>query len=64
MRRAHFETFQGEDGDWYWRLVAANGETVADSEGYTRERDAKRAAIDLTGVAVEASFEKIEEVDE
>ena len=39
------ETFQGENGDWYWRMVAANGETVADSaEGYTRRADAERAA--------------------
>lgn len=32
-------------GEWRWRLVAANGRKVATSgEGYTRKRDAVRAA--------------------
>lgn len=41
-RPVHFEVFRGEDG-WYWRVRAANGEITAQSEGYTRHRDALRA---------------------
>lgn len=38
---AHFETFEGIDGDHYFRLVAANGATVLRSEGYTTASDAR-----------------------
>lgn len=45
-----FEVYQDEAGEWRWRLVAANGEKVADSgEGYTRERDARRAIARIRG---------------
>jgi uncharacterized protein YegP (UPF0339 family) len=34
---AEFNIYKGDDGDWWWRLVAANNEKIADSgEGYTR----------------------------
>jgi uncharacterized protein YegP (UPF0339 family) len=36
--------FQGNDGQWYYRRVATNGEPVGTSEGYTRKASAKRAA--------------------
>ena len=35
-----FEVFRGEDGQWYWRLKAANGEIIAQSEGYQRRQSA------------------------
>jgi uncharacterized protein len=39
------EIYQDAAGEWRWRRVAPNGETIADSgEGYTRQEDAKRAA--------------------
>lgn len=38
------ELFEGRDGQWYWRLEARNGETLAHSEGYTRKWSAKRTA--------------------
>jgi uncharacterized protein YegP (UPF0339 family) len=46
------EVFRGQHGDplrfakrWYWRLVARNGEVIADgSENYTRKADAAKAA--------------------
>lgn len=39
------EIYEDSAGEWRWRRVAPNGETIADSgEGYTREEDAKRAA--------------------
>lgn len=42
-----FYVFEGRHtGQWYWRAVAANGRVVADgAEGYTRKRDASRAAL-------------------
>lgn len=36
----HFEVFKGEDKQFYFRRVAANGEIVASSEGYKRQKDA------------------------
>lgn len=35
-----FELFKGTDGDFYFRFVAANGETVLSSEGYTTKANA------------------------
>lgn len=40
----HFELFKGEDKEWYFRRVAANGETVSASEGYRRLKDAAAEA--------------------
>lgn len=38
------QVYQDRAGEWRWRMLAANGRTVADSgEGYSRERDARRA---------------------
>ena len=43
-----FEIFRDAAGEYRWRLVAGNGEKVADSgEGYTRERDVRRAIKSL-----------------
>lgn len=54
--QAHFEVFQGKrhpgsdepggPADWRWRLRAANGEIVAQSEGYTTQASAERGAGD------------------
>lgn len=35
MSATVFKYKKGKDGQWYFKLVAANGETVAVSEGYT-----------------------------
>lgn len=37
------EVFQGEDGQWYWRAKARNGEIVATSEGYVSKLNVLRA---------------------
>lgn len=35
--------YKGEDGDWRWRVQAANGKTVhASTEGYRDKRDATK----------------------
>jgi uncharacterized protein len=41
---ARFEIYEDAAGEFRWRLVAANGEIVAQSEGYTRRGDAERGA--------------------
>jgi uncharacterized protein YegP (UPF0339 family) len=42
------EMYQDVQGDWRWRLVAGNGETIADSgEGYVHYRDARVMAEEL-----------------
>ena len=39
-----FHVKAGEDGEFYFHLTAANGETVLASEAYTSESHAKRGA--------------------
>ena len=41
---AHFKVFRDTKGEWRWRLVAANGKIIAQSEGYTRRQDARKGA--------------------
>ena len=51
-----FELFEDAAGEYRWRLVAANGEGVADSgEGYTERNDAREAAERVQRHAPEAS---------
>lgn len=39
-----FEIYEDSRGEWRWRLVAENGEIVADSaEGYDSKSNAERA---------------------
>jgi hypothetical protein len=38
-----FEVYLDTSGKWRWRLIGANGEIVAQGEGYTRKADAYRA---------------------
>ena len=37
--KGRLEVFEGRDGLWYFRVQAANGKIVAQSEGYTRRRN-------------------------
>lgn len=37
---AKFDVFVGDDGDYYFRFVASNGETLLRSEGYTTRQGA------------------------
>ena len=41
VQRGQFEVFEGADGQYYFRLVANNGEIVLASEGYTRRSSAE-----------------------
>jgi len=42
--------YPGADGQWYVRVVSANGRIVLDSEGYTRKFSARRAAKKIGSV--------------
>ena len=41
-----FEMFKGADGQHYFHLKGANGEKIAQSEGYAR----KQSAIDIIAI--------------
>ena len=42
MRLPQYEVFPDGSGGWRYRLRASNGEIVAQSEGYTSRKDARR----------------------
>lgn len=62
MGASRYEIFEGApDNDdstqrFFWRLVAGNGEIVAQSEGYTRREGAKRGAIDAQQTSYDAEI--------
>src|SRR5262249_35484618 len=41
LRAGKFETFTGRDGQFYFHLLAGNGEKVLQSEGYTSKQGAE-----------------------
>jgi uncharacterized protein YegP (UPF0339 family) len=58
----HFELYERDDGQWGFRLKAANGEILAGSEGYSSKQAAQDGieatknavvAIDQQGIATE-----------
>lgn len=52
---ARFEIFKDGAGEYRWRLVAKNGEPVAQSEGYTQKHNAQSGASAVWVAAREAS---------
>lgn len=52
--RAHLEVYEGRDGEWYWRLRAANGEPVASGEGYVSKAGALEGIRATAHALVEA----------
>lgn len=50
----YFEVFQDRAMQWRWRLVALNGEIVANSEAYTEKYSAKRSAERVKALAAAA----------
>jgi len=59
-----FEIYPAKDG-YRWRLVAKNGEIIADSgEAYTRRPDARRAAKLVKGAVSGARLVEIDGVVE
>lgn len=51
---AKAEVFQRRDGEWSWRLKAANGEVVATGEGYRDRSDALRGFHDMAAAVTAA----------
>lgn len=49
----HYETFTGEDGQDYVRLVASNGQVLMSSEGYVGH--SPRAVGDIKHAAAQAA---------
>lgn len=52
--RGRFEVFEDRIGGWRWRLVAGNGEPIAQSEAYGSRTDAERGATDVRDLVVES----------
>jgi uncharacterized protein YegP (UPF0339 family) len=54
-----FEVYQDRGSEWRWRLVASNGNIVADSaEGYASKQGAKRGIRSVKQIAPEAEVEE------
>lgn len=56
---AKFEIYLSRDGQYRWRLKAANGEIIATSEGYTTKYSARRSA---EGIKITAPYAIIIEI--
>ncbi len=54
-----FEIYEDDAGGFRWRLKAANGEVVAQSEGYTTKEDAKRGAFDAARASIRAQIVEV-----
>ena len=55
--------FPGEDGQFYFRVRAANGEIVSTSEGYTSMKDARRGHAALLRAVLNAAPDPTPEPD-
>jgi uncharacterized protein YegP (UPF0339 family) len=62
MPGARFELFVDAADEWRWRLVAANGNIIADSgEGYTSKQGAERGIESVKRVAADATVRDLSE---
>jgi uncharacterized protein YegP (UPF0339 family) len=53
-----FRVYEDDADEWRWRLVARNGEIIADSgEGYVSKRNAREAAERVRAAAPDATIE-------
>ncbi|QLH79650.1 DUF1508 domain-containing protein [Halosimplex rubrum] len=53
-----FEVYRDSAGEWRWRLVATNGNIIADSgEGYNSKQGAKRGIDSVRRNAPDADVE-------
>lgn len=55
---AQFKYFQGQDNQWYWRLVDGNNHIIAiGGEGYVTESGVRQAVANvITTVPIAARF--------
>ncbi|EKD57741.1 MAG: hypothetical protein ACD_57C00162G0003 [uncultured bacterium] len=56
---ARFNIFIDRAGQYRWRLVASNGEIVANSEAYTTKYSAKRSAQRVKELAASATVDEV-----
>jgi uncharacterized protein YegP (UPF0339 family) len=62
MSGGTFELYRDGAGEWRWRLVAANGNIIADSgEGYRSKQGAERGIDSVRRTAPEADVEVVDE---
>lgn len=60
-RQQTFEVYEDSAGEWRWRLVAPNGNIIADSgEGYRSKQGAKRGIESVKEGAADASIETVD----
>lgn len=60
-RNPTFEVYQDRADEWRWRLVATNGNIIADSgEGYQSKQGAKRGIESVRKAAPRAEVELLE----
>lgn len=53
MRKSPYEILQDRAGEWRFHVKGANGEIVAQSEGYTTRRGCERGLAALQRIVVE-----------
>jgi hypothetical protein len=57
-----FEVFEDGAGEWRWRLVATNGNIIADSgEGYSSKQGVKRGVESVKRAAPDAAVRMADE---
>ena len=57
MKNPKFQVFVGKDKQFYFRLRAANGEIICNSEGYTSLQNCKKGIDAIKKVSPEALIE-------
>lgn len=60
MSNPKFQVFKGKDGQFYFRLKAANGEVIASSEGYTTKQSCLNGIAAIKSVASSAPIEELD----
>ena len=60
MENPKFQIFKGKDGQFYFRLRAANGEIICSSEGYTTKQSAEKGIAAVKEVAGKAPIEQVD----
>ena len=56
-----FEVYEDSAGEWRWRLVAVNGNIIADSgEGYNSKQGATRGIDSVRRAAPEAAVDVLD----
>jgi uncharacterized protein YegP (UPF0339 family) len=60
MDNPKFQVFKGKDGQYYFRLKAANGEVICGSEGYTTRQSCLNGIEAVKTVAAKAQTEELD----